>query len=56
MTPPFWAYLIGSIVLSVTTIMTWSYLAMGLVRSTLSGEEPGLGWSAARGRGVPARR
>ena len=46
MTLPLWAYLVGSIALSVATIMTWSYLAMSLVRSTLSGEEPVLAWSA----------
>ncbi len=46
MTPPLWAYLIGSIVLSIVTILAWSYLAMSLVRSALSGEEPGPGWLA----------
>ena len=47
MTPSLWAYLIGSIALSIATILTWSYLAMSLVRSALSGEEPALGWLAA---------
>jgi hypothetical protein len=47
MTTSLWAYLIGSIALTVITILTWAYLAMSLVRSTLSGEEPGPGWAAA---------
>jgi len=47
LTPPLWAYLIGSIVLGVLTILTWTYLAVTVVRCSLSGEEPGLGWSSA---------
>ncbi len=47
MTPSIWAYLIGSVTLGVLTIMTWAYLAMTIVRSALSGEEPGLGWTTA---------
>ncbi len=47
MTGALWAYLIASVVVSVITILTWSYLAMTLVRCALSGEEPGLGWLTA---------
>ena len=47
MTPSLWAYLIGSVALSIVTILAWSFLAMNLARSALSGEEPGLGWLSA---------